>query len=150
MVLYQAETLWNGKPAGFILPDVARKDPSRAVWRRQLGRALALTRETTYDENGKKLTQEKVAARMGVDSGTISRWERGGPDLKLIDVVVMAEMYGMPGEWIVHPPDSLNEIEQFVEPRRRAAQEAARVAVAAAKARAAAAERRPRRGRSQA
>ncbi len=43
-----------------------------AVWsRRSLGRRLARLRR------GRKWTQERVAAAVGVDRGTISRWERG-------------------------------------------------------------------------
>ncbi|MEP7012586.1 MAG: helix-turn-helix transcriptional regulator [Acidobacteriota bacterium] len=43
-----------------------------AVWsRRSVGRRLARLRRS------RKWTQERVAAAVGVDRGTISRWERG-------------------------------------------------------------------------
>lgn len=91
----------------------------RAAFRARSGLAMAHYRRAA------KVNQKVIADRLGINVGTIGRWEKGdgGPDAW--EVSVMVELYGVPCEWLLDPPADVNVLRRRTEQLRRAAQAAA-------------------------
>ena len=99
---------------------VAMPEPDeRAAFRVRLGANLNRYRRAS------KVTQEQIATRLGVNTGTIGRWERGGdgdgsPDSW--ELAVMIDVYKVPCAWLLDPTGDVNVLRQRTEQLRRAAQ----------------------------
>ena len=62
--------------------------------RRRIGANIKAIRDR------QKLTQEELAARMGVHQETISRWERGAISIRAEQIFRIAECLGVDPAWI--------------------------------------------------
>lgn len=94
----------------------------RAEFRVRLGASLARYRRAA------RVTQKAISQRLGVNEGTISRWERGGdgdgsPDSW--ELAVMIDAYKVPCAWLLDPTGDVNVLRQRTEQLRRASQGAA-------------------------
>ncbi|MGF6446490.1 helix-turn-helix domain-containing protein [Paraburkholderia youngii] len=80
---------------------------------RRLGRALATARTETG------LTQEQVAAKLGVFSETISRFERGTSWPTLPRLIALADLYAVPLAKLIGPSspralDATNTLSEYL------------------------------------
>jgi transcriptional regulator with XRE-family HTH domain len=100
--------------------DVPGDEEARRAYRRRLGVNLERIRTTLT-----RYTQETIADELGVDTETYARWERGSREPKAYDLHRIADVYGVPPEWLVEPTDSLTEIDRRLAALRQVAAEAA-------------------------
>jgi transcriptional regulator with XRE-family HTH domain len=112
--------LWSRHLAADTVIDVG-EDAERLAFRRRLGANLARIRKDLTD-----LSQEVVADRLGIDVETYGRIERGTREPRAFDLARIADILGVPAEWLLDPTDSFSELDRRIAMLRRAAVEAAR------------------------
>lgn len=115
-------------------------EEERSAYRRRLGINLERIRSTLTTH-----TQESLADALGVDAETYGRWERGSREPKAYDLFRIADILGVPADWLVAPTDSISEIDRRLSQLRAAAADAARVE--AERVQRAAAGKAPQRGK---
>lgn len=111
---------WSDETAVVTFPDVV-DDEGRVAFRRRFGHNLARIRRDLT-----KFSQGDVAERLGIDAESYGRVERGTREAKAYEMVIIADMLGVPADWLLDPTDSLAELDRRLALLRRAAAEAAR------------------------
>lgn len=108
---------WAAQPT--TMSSVTQEPDERASFRERLGANLGRYRR------GAGVTQQAIADTLGLNVGTIGRWEdgKGAPDVW--ELSVMIERYGVPCAWLLDPTGDVNTLRRRSEQLRRAAQEAA-------------------------
>jgi transcriptional regulator with XRE-family HTH domain len=101
------------------MPSVVQEPDERASFRERLGANLGRYRRAAG------VTQRTIADALGLNVGTIGRWEdgKGAPDVW--ELSVMIERYGVPCAWLLDPTGDVNTLRRRSEQLRRAAREAA-------------------------
>jgi len=81
-------------------------DPDDETYKEQLSDVLLALRRRLGKNRGSKITQEEAAEWMGVDAGTLGRWQRGDNAPKPQSIPRIAEAYGLPRSswWIFLQP----------------------------------------------
>jgi len=67
------------------------------------------------------MSQEDLADAMKVDKNTISRWENARTEPKAYDLSRLADVLNVPGDWLLRPTDSINEMDLRLDQLQRAA-----------------------------
>ena len=136
---------WSGTGAAITVLFVPGSDADRLAYRRRLGHAIAQIRD-----RARSMSQEDLADAMKVDKNTISRWENARTEPKAYDLSRLAEVLEVPGDWLLRPTDSINEMDLRLDQLQRAAglaETAQADAAVAVRARGAAAGRASARGK---
>lgn len=114
------ELVWSGSPVVDSVPFVPEISDQDAYLLR-LGKTVQRVRKRMLG-----ITGEELAAEVGVEKNTISRWENGKTSLSAHDLVRLWKALNVPAEWILDPTDSVTEIDRRTAQLRRAAEVAAR------------------------
>jgi len=107
---------WSGTGAAITVLFVPGSDADRLAYRRRLGHAIAQIRD-----RARSLSQEDLADAMKVDKNTISRWENARTEPKAYDLSRLADVLNVPGDWLLRPTDSINEMDLRLDQLQRAA-----------------------------
>lgn len=128
MPVIPAGMRWSDLHAVSNMGAVKGGGPVRDAFKRR----LALTLREARRQSG--LIQEAVAAEMGIDNDTVSRWETGNREIRVYDLSRLASLYRVAGDLFLNPPDRIDDVPGAVRRARslRAAQEAAAAEMAAA------------------
>ena len=91
---------------GLVVLPGASAEIDDETYREQLSDVLRVLRRRLGKKRGQKITQEQAAEWMGIDAGTLGRWERGDNAPKPQLIPRIAEAYGLPREswWIFLQP----------------------------------------------
>lgn len=110
---------WSWPVQQPTLPSVMQEPDERVAFRERLGVNLYRYRKAA------RMTQQDIADVLGLNVGTIGRWEAGQGAPDVWELSVMIERYRVPCAWLLDPTGDVNVLRRRSEQLRLAAQAAA-------------------------